>query len=293
MKTSQKSKAAFYDREYNARLNIPDYPAIVADWQARSAQARAGAPNIACDLRYGKHPEETLDLFRARRSDSPLFVFIHGGYWRAIHKNDFSYVAPPLVEAGVSVAVINYALVPQVDMETIVRQNLKALVWLWDHAKMLGFNRDRIVVGGHSAGGHLTGMMAAAVWPAMRKDLPVNLVKAGVAISGLFDLRPIRETPFLNTDLQLTKKRAVRMSPALMTPRHRLPLVCAVGELESSEFHRQSRLMTSARPGQDARFYVIAGCHHMNAVDAVAKPGHPLFEATVRLCHRGGNARVG
>ena len=293
MKHKHKSKAEFYDREYNARLNIPDYPAIVANWQTRSEQARNRAPNIACDLQYGEHPEQTLDLFRARRSDSPLFVFIHGGYWRAIHKNDFSYVAPPLVEAGVSVAIINYALVPKVDMETIVRQNLDALVWLWDNAKMLGFNRDRIVVGGHSAGGHLTGMMAAAVWRKMRKDLPPDLVKAGIAISGLFDLRPIKETPFLNVDLKLTTKRAIRMSPALMSPRHRMPLVCAVGELESSEFHRQSRLMASARPGLDARYYAIPDCHHMNAVDMIAQPGHPLFEAAVRLCHRGGSARVG
>ncbi len=293
MKNKQESKAAFYDREYNARLNIPDYPAIVSRWQANSARARKSAPNLARDLSYGKHPEETLDLFRARRSDSPLFVFIHGGYWRAIHKDDFSYVAPPLVEAGVSVAVINYALVPSVDMETIVKQNLNALIWLWDNANMLGFNRDRIVVGGHSAGGHLTGMMTAAQWRDKRKDLPVDLVKAGIAISGLFDLRPIKETPFLNCDLKLTTKRAIRMSPALMSPRNRMPLVCAVGELESSEFHRQSRLMASARPGMDARYVSLAGRHHMNVVDTIAQPGHPLFEATVRLCHQGGTAKVG
>lgn len=286
------SKAAFYDREYNARLGIPDYPAIVKRWQQRSALARAQAPNLGRDLRYGPHPEETLDLFRAPRSNSPLFVFIHGGYWRAVHKDDFSYVGPPLVAAGVSVAVINYALVPSVDMETLVRQNLRALVWLWDHADMLGFDRNRIVVGGHSAGGHLTGMMAASLWPKLRPDLPQDLVKAGVSISGLFDLRPIKQTPFLNTDLKLTNKRAIRLSPALMTPRHRMPLVCAVGELESSEFHRQSRLMTEVRPGQDARYASLDGCHHMNAVDTLADPNHPLFATTVRLCLRGGSARV-
>lgn len=292
MKESKASKAAFYDREYNARLGIDDYAQIVTRWQANSASARLLAPNLSRDLRYGHHPEETLDLFRAPRSDSPLFVFIHGGYWRAIHKDDFSYIAPPFVAAGVSVAVINYALVPSVDMEDIVRQNLSALTWLWDNADLLGFNRDRIVVGGHSAGGHLTAMMTAAQWPKWRRDLPTDLVKAGVAISGLFDLRPIKETPFLNVDLKLTSKRAVRLSPALMSPKQRMPLICAVGERESSEFHRQSRLMPAARPGLDARYYSLAGCHHMNAVDMLAKKGHPLFNAALRLCHQGGSAKV-
>ena len=260
-KKTKTSKAEFYDKEYNARAGIPNYAEIVTRWQTDSEIARQRAVSIGRDLRYGPHPEETLDLFRAARSDSPLLVFIHGGYWRAIHKNDFSWVAPNLVAAGVSVAVVNYALVPSVKMD--------------------------------SAGGHLTGMMTAADWTDYRNDLPVDVVKAGVAISGLFDLRPIKEAPFLNVDLKLTTKRAVKMSPALMSPRHRMPLVCAVGEIESSEFHRQARLMTSARPNQDARYYAIPGAHHMAAVDALVEPGHPLFETTLRLCHRGGNASVG
>ena len=291
-KKNKAAKAEFYNREYNARQGISDYPAIVEKWQSGSATARQKAVSKGLDLRYGPHPEETLDLFRAPRSDSPLLIFIHGGYWRAIHKNDFSWVAPNPVASGVSVAVINYALVPSVKMETIVQQNLRAIAWLWDNADMLGFDRNRMVVSGHSAGGHLTGMMAAARWSKYRKDLPPDVIKAGVAISGLFDLRPIRETPFLNVDLKLTRKRATKMSPALMSPLNRMPLICAVGERESSEFHRQSRLMCSARPYRDARYYAIPGAHHMSAVDALVKPGHPLFEATMRLCHRGGSARV-
>ena len=154
----------------------------------------------------------------------------------------------------------NYGLAPQTSVEDIVRQQLKALSWLYRNAYRLRFNPDRIVVAGHSAGGHLTAMMMAALWQQMDSTLPSGLVKAGLAISGLFDLRPFVHAPFVNVDLKLDLKRAHALSPISMPSATSAPLITAVGALESSEFKRQSLELgkawsqqSGAAPGVAAR----------------------------------------
>ena len=125
---------AFFSREYNNRALGPDNEAYVARWVQDSARARA---TMSChlDLRYGDAPGETLDLFPARKGDGSCMMFIHGGYWRSRDKSDFSYLAPAWVDAGVSLAVVNYDLCPAVSMEEIVRQMLRASRWLWLNAE--------------------------------------------------------------------------------------------------------------------------------------------------------------
>ena len=181
--------------------------------------------------------------------------------------------------AGVNVAVINYDLVPQVDLETLTLQVLRSLVFLHDHAEALDFDPAQIHVGGHSAGGHLTAMCLAARWKDWRADLPADLVKSGVAISGLFDLAPIAQAPFLNNDLKLTDARVKALSPSGMPPAAGTRLLLSVGGLESSEFHRQSELLTQAWGDQISMSQVAApGRHHLSVCEALAEPGHPLFQ---------------
>ncbi len=272
---------AFCNREYNARAMIPDAADVFARWTDDAQRVRDRLQG-ELDLRFGDGECDALDLFSAGPGSS-LFVFIHGGYWRAFHKSDFSWIAPPFVERGVSVAVLDYALAPQVTIEHIVRQNLAALGWLWRHGGSLGFDRNRIVVGGHSAGGHLTAMMLAARFPDWSSDLPPDLVKGGVAISGLFDLEPIRRASFLNVDLKLDVTSARRLSPASMTPATDAPLVTAVGGIESSEFKRQTRLIAE-RWSQAFRADVpMPGRDHLRVCEALADPASPLFEATIAL----------
>ena len=165
------SNTAFLEREYNARAAIREHPQIFARWAEQGAAARRLR---ACevDLQYGPLNMERLDIFHAHQSDAPLLVFIHGGYWRSLDKSDFSWIAPPLLQHGVAVAVTNYGLAPQTSIEDIVRQQLKALAWLYHNAERLRFNPDRIVVAGHSAGGHLTAMMMAALWQQFDSTLP-------------------------------------------------------------------------------------------------------------------------
>jgi len=275
--------AEFWNREYNARERVPDWMQHLERWTRASQRARRDGRCLA-DLRYGGSAGQRLDLFPAEREGGPLLVFVHGGYWRSLSKTEFSWVAPPFVERDVNVALIDYDLAPAVTVETIVLQVLRALEWLWRANERFGYDATRIVVAGHSAGGHLTAMAMCALWPLWDPDLPADLVKGGVAISGLFDLEPVRRASFLNVDLKLDARRALRLSPAWMPPAGATPLVTCVGGMESSEFLRQNALI-----GDRWRTVLRADApapdrNHFSVVDALAEPGHPLFEAALALC---------
>ncbi len=214
---------------------------------------------------------------------APLLVFIHGGYWRSLSKDDFSWVAPGYVARGIKVAVVDYGLAPHVPLETIVRQNLRALATMWLNAERLGIARDRIVVSGHSAGGHLTAMMLAARWSEYDPRLPPDLLHGGVAVSGLFDLEPIRHAPYLNADLQLTLDRVAPLSPLYMTPASDAPLITAVGGDESDEFRRHTREIGIAWSTVLREDVPLPGANHFTACERFATPGERLFEASVEL----------
>jgi len=279
------SDTAFLEREYNARVSIRDHPQIFARWAEQGAAARRLR---ACevDLQYGSLSVERLDIFHAHQHDAPLLVFIHGGYWRSLDKSDFSWIAPPLLQHGVAVALTNYGLAPQTSIEDIVRQQLTALGWLYRNAQQLRFNPDRIVVAGHSAGGHLTAMMLAALWQQFDSTLPSGLVKAGLAISGLFDLRPLVRAPFVNADLKLDVKRARALSPINMSSATSAPLITAVGAAESSEFKRQSSEFGAAWSNNVVRHLELPHSNHLTVCDELANPASPLFDAALELIRR-------
>ena len=275
----------FCEREYNARASIPDHPQIFARWAEQSAATRRLRACLI-DLPYGETASERLDLFPARSDSAPLLVYIHGGYWRSLDKSDFSWLAPPFVNHGVSVALLNYGLAPKTSMEEIVRQMLRAHAWLYRNGDRLGFDPSRIYVAGHSAGAHLTAMMMAALWPAYGADLPADLVKAGLAVSGIYDLEPLQHAPFIQADLKLTAKRARLLSPVHMPPATDRPLYTAVGALESSEFRRQTELIGKAWPRNLARHLTLPNLHHLNVIEELANPASPLFDAALEMTRR-------
>jgi arylformamidase len=277
-----KHDTAFYEREYNARAAIPEHPQIFARWTEQGAITRRLRASLI-DLPFGETPAERLDYFPTRQDAAPLLVFIHGGYWRSLDKTDFSWLAPPFVQHGVALAVPNYGLAPSTPIEDIVRQQLKALAWLYRNGDRLGFDPERIVVAGHSAGAHLTVMMMAALWPTYAADLPPSLVKAGLAISGIYDLEPLLEAPFVNVDLRLDAKRGRALSPIHLPPATSAPLVTAVGALESSEFQRQTALIGRHWKEVVARNIPVPGCNHLTVVDQLANPASPLFDAALEL----------
>jgi arylformamidase len=269
-------------RQYNNRELVPEHPQYFARWADQSAHARR---TMSCylDRRYGEMPGETVDLFPARKGDGSCLMFIHGGYWRSLDKQDFSFLAPSWVDAGVSLAIVNYDLCPRVTMEDIVRQMLRASRWLWLHAEDYGMDQDRLYVGGHSAGGHLTAMLMCAVWPAFDAGLPKDLWKGGLAISGLYDLRPLLQVDFLQQDLRLDEGSAVRLSPALMMPATRCPVMTGVGGDESSEFQRQNALLGERWRAAFSGDVTVPGANHFSIVDQLADQKSTLFAGARRL----------
>ncbi len=273
---------AFLNREYNNRDLVPDHPQYFSRWAESSARARS---TMTChlDLRYGEMPGETMDIFPARKGDGSCLMFIHGGYWRSLDKKDHSFLAPTLVDGGVSLAVVNYDLCPKVTIEDIVQQMLRASRWLWLHAEDYGMDQDRLYVGGHSAGAHLTAMLMCALWPVFDRQLPKDLWKGGLAISGVYDLRPLLQVDMLRDDLRLDEASAMRLSPAFMSPATRAPVMTAVGGNESSEFLRQNALIGERWRAAFAGDIPMPGANHFSVLDGLADQKSPLYAGARRL----------
>ncbi|MFM8466510.1 MAG: alpha/beta hydrolase [Oxalobacteraceae bacterium] len=272
----------YYSQQYNARASIPDHPQIFTRWQNDSALVRRTHAGLL-DLPFGSSPGERLDFYPARTPNAPLLVFIHGGWWRSLDKSDFTFVVPGYRREGFNVALTNYTLAPHASIEEIVRQQLRALTWLYRQAERYEFDRDRIVIAGHSAGGHLAAMMLAAQWPMWAEDLPVDLIKAGVLLSALTDLDVIPHVDFVADDLRLTDESIARLSPARMPPSHPAPFITGVGGLESDEFKRQNALIIDRWRSSHREDVPLDGYNHLTICDAFGKPEHALFEATCAL----------
>ena len=270
---------AWLDAQYNNRARIPDAMQVLERWAAESARAR-GRCDMHLDLRYGDGPSETLDVYapRAALLPAPVLFFIHGGWWRSLDKSDHSFVAPPFVDRGALVVVPNYALCPAVSIETIAMQMVRALAWTYRNAERFGGDPARIVVAGHSAGGHLAAMLLCCDWRRVGggRALPRRLVKSALAISGLFDLAPLRRTPYLQVDLRLTQESVRRLSPVRFAPPAGR-LVAVVGGDESEEFLRQNALIRSAWGARAVPVCEsVPGANHFDVLDRLADPqGRP------------------
>ena len=226
------------DAEYNQRARHPEHVEIGARWQTASSLVQR-LESWRRDVRYGGGEGETLDIYPTPSAGAPVLVFIHGGYWRSSDKSLHAFIAPSFTAAGALVMVPNYALCPAVGIEHIVLQMTRCLAWVHRYAAIYGGDPSRIVVVGHSAGGHLASMMLGCRWKEVDASLPAQLISGALAISGVFDLEPLRHAPFLKDDVKLTPASVKRLS-SVFFPRPRKPLYVAVGGEESAEFKRQT-----------------------------------------------------
>ncbi|WP_309629907.1 alpha/beta hydrolase [Brevundimonas sp.] len=257
------------EAEYNNRAAVPDHPLVMARWRADAEAARAAHPPTT--LPYGSGEREAMDLFEAG-PDAPVVVFMHGGYWQALDKSWFSWVAPALLKHGVSLAVPSYDLCPNVRLGRIVSQTRDAVELIRARTSR------RPVVFGHSAGGHLAACM-----------LSEGRASAAVAISGLFDLAPLIPTS-LNDALRLDAREAAALSPVHWpVPNGSTPggtvLDCVVGADETREFVRQSRDMANfwGGKGVETRFEALPGLNHFTVLDPLADPDSALVKRIAEL----------
>ena len=251
---------AALDAAYNNAAAVKDSAQIVAGWEARSARLRARHPD-GMDLRYGKDERNRIDYFAARR-DGPVLAFIHGGYWQARAKELFAFVAEGPLAWGINVALVGYTLAPQKRLDGIVAEIHAALDWLYASVGMLGGDKERLLVSGWSAGGHLTA--AAMSHPA---------VKGGLAISGLYDLEPIRWC-YVNEKLRLDEAEARRNSPGPTDKR----LLIAYGADELPELCRQSEDYAKLLK---AKATAVPRRNHFTVLEELASP-HGALTALAR-----------
>lgn len=291
MKAPQRPDPAWLDRQYNNRALVPEHASHFERW-ARDSDAARAAGGALLDLAYGHGSGETLDIFPAARqpgtAPAPVLVFIHGGYWRSLDKADHSFLAPPFVKQGACVVVPNYALCPAVTIPEITLQMVKALAWVYRHIATHGGDPNRITVVGHSAGGHLAAMLLACQWPTYQADLPPVLVKNALSISGLYDLEPLRHTPFLADSLRLTPEQVRMASPAYL-PRvpqedERGVLLSVAGGDESSEFQRQNHLIRETwGEALVPTCETLPDLNHFTVLDALIQPRHRLNKLALQL----------
>ena len=260
-----------YEAEYNNRARVPEHPQIFARWTYEAELYRAEmlkADRAELGLTYGSTPRQSVDLFLAEgHANAPLAIFIHGGWWRSLEPSTFSQMARGPNSRGISVAVVGYDLCPNVTIADIVEQMRRMCAFLWQR-----FGR-RMMVYGHSAGGHLAAALLATDWRTLYPKAPADLVPAAYSISGVFDLTPLLATS-VNQDLRLDPAQARQLSPLFWpVPAGRI-FDAVVGGLESGEFKRQSSALaqTWQQTGVRTRYEEVAGTNHFTVIDLLSDP---------------------
>ncbi len=266
------------DRLYNVRAAIPNHMDIFAEWERRATAFNQTYAGIL-DLPYGTGERAKLDLYLTEDKDAPLHVFIHGGYWQAMDKSQSSFLGRAFVDAGVNVAMLGYDLCPAVTLRELTEEIRQAFVWLWHHADEYGYDRRKIQISGHSAGGHLVGMLLATDWSKYGLSDDGNPIHSAIAISGLFDLTQLVPTS-INHKLGLDLDEAKALSPLFAEPQNICPFLLVVGSDESRGFHQQSDNLKKRWGNKFEQLdrVNVVNCHHLSVVALLAEKESALFK---------------
>lgn len=269
--------------DYNLRIRHPERTEIYADYSDQSAHTRS-QPTAMLDVSYGLKPNSTVDLFMPQDVASPpLLIFIHGGYWRALDKENFSFIADEYVSRGIAVAIPNYELAPSATVIEIVEQVRDAVVWLKNNGTTLGYDASRIVISGHSAGGHMAAKISCQEFT---PEIAGSLL-GYVGLSALFELEPLLYTS-VNFDLNMTTDDARSLSLYRESTLFDIPVVLAVGEHETVGFLRQSLDYSTylAQAGYDVSNLKMPQRNHFDLLADFAgcsDTGNLLFRKTLAM----------
>jgi len=224
-----------YDEQFNLRKRHPLSKVYLYANELQSYITRLTS-KASLDISYGQSQGERIDVFPAVESNSPIFVFIHGGYFRALDKRQYSFIAKPFVRRGCTVVSVNYDLAPKVRVKEIVDQNIKAFLWIYQNISRWNGNPQNIVLCGHSVGAFLAAKILEYEW-----DQQIRHGISGVVLlSGLYDLTTMRQS-YLNKSLRLSEEDVEVLSPMFGHVENFPHALIAVGENETDEFIRQSK----------------------------------------------------
>lgn len=284
------------ERAYSPSTCADDVDALLDTYRTASERARSLWPPFTHS--YGALPCERLDVFAAGSSSTPAHLFVHGGYWQALSKDDSSFPAPAFLDRGITYIAVDYGLTPDFTLDEIVAQVRTAIAWVHTHAAELGIDPKQLVVSGSSAGAHLAAMAALTDWSA--DGLPSDLVGGLVLLSGVYDLEPLVST-YINDAVGLDLAAAARNSPLLRVrpsgrtepPEPLMPAVLAWGEHETGAFKQQSGRFADAweQAGHVVSRLEVAGRNHFDIVHDLADLATPLGAEVGRL-HQQVAARV-
>lgn len=272
------------DVQYNPAIALADPTQPAKHYAERSAFARAQLP-CTLNVPYGPTLAETLDIFPASGAKAPVFVFLHGGYWRALSSKDFSCVALGLQPLGITTVVVNYALCPQVTVDEITRQVRAAVVWTYKNIDRYGGDPSRIAIGGHSAGAHLSAMCLQTPWAAAY-GLPPDPLAAALLVSGIYDIAPLRYS-YLQPMIQLDEGVIARHSPAFSVRPCATPVWTTWGGAETPEFERQAHLFHDAwrAAGNPGELSALPGANHYIGIHGFEHPDSGLSQWLARQLH--------
>lgn len=266
--------------QYLPRLTVSNSEEYIVASAERSEVTRK-ALSCEIDVAYGESAGQKLDVFPAANAGAPIHIFIHGGYWRSLDKHVYSNVAGPMVGAGATVVVVNYDLCPDVRVTDIVEQMRRAVGWVYRNAARFNGDAERLFVSGHSAGGHLAGMLVATDW-ANSDGLPNDIIKGTAPLSGLFDIAPHRHSQ-LQPDIRLTEDEVKTLSPMYLAPVVTGPAIIAVGGGEPDLFHWQSLAYAGhlRQHSIKAEYVSVGDDNHFDIVDRLGDREDPLTQSLI------------
>lgn len=268
------------NRQYNNRLNVPDYATYIERWKKNSSETGKKYLLIK-DIAYGQTQRECLDIFPSGKPDSKTLVFIHGGYWQMFSKEFFHFIAAGFHDYGVTIVLINYPLAPGATLDEIVSSCRNAILWLHQNIEKYNGDPDQLFVAGHSAGGQLASMLLEKKWVLNNN---VSFIKGICTLSGVFNLEPI-ELSDMNAVLNLSKEMALRNSALALTPANICPLLLFVGADETDEFKSQSAALYNIWKCNNTHTTLLQlpRIHHFSIAESLTNQSSPVHIAMCKL----------